>query len=288
MICDDSCACSSPEQRSAPAVSFDVFVRSMTLHVLVINLERSADRRAAITSRLAVHGLVPEFFAATDGRLLDPARLAQLAGPQGLSPGEIGTYLSHVGAWRRIVDRGWDAALILEDDAVFTAELPAVLASLTPVVLARFDVVRLASLMKQVGKPLDALTGQHTLVLPTKNPSGLQGYVVTARGARRLLEEMGTPRVAIDTAMDRVWQRHVDVVLVVPPVVYEDSSLPSLTTSTGRSVVRRPTRRVAVWANSLHKHWNLSRVHARLSGRGWLSYWITPTVSQPVKRPSVS
>jgi glycosyl transferase family 25 len=269
-------------------VSFDVFVRSMTLRVLVINLERSADRRAAISSRLAVHGLVPEFFAATDGRLLDPGRLAQLAGPQGLSPGEIGTYLSHVGAWRRIVDRGWDAALILEDDAVFTAELPAVLATLTPVVLARFDVVRLASLMKQVGKPLDALTGQHTLVLPTKNPSGLQGYVVTARGARRLLREMGTPRVAIDTAMDRVWQRHVDVVLVVPPVVYEDSSLPSLTTSTGRSVVRRPTRRVAVWANSLHKHWNLSRVHARLSGRGWLSYWITPTVSQPVKRPSVS
>lgn len=256
----------------------------MTMHVLVINLERSADRRAAITARLAAFGLVPEFFAATEGRLLDPKRLEQLAGPQGLSPGEIGTHFSHVGTWQRIVDRGWDAALVLEDDAVLAPELPAVLERLTPEVLARFDVVRLASLMKQVGKPLDALTTQHTLLLPTKSPSGLQGYIVTARGARRLLAVIDEPKVAIDTAVDRVWQSRLDVVVVMPPVVYEDIQLPSLTQATGRSVVQRPKHLFAVWASSVRKHWILAGTYGRLSGRGWPAYWLTRTVSRPVQR----
>ena len=288
MICVASCVRSSPKPQGAPVGLCDVFTLSMTLHVLVINLERSADRRAAITDRLAIHGLVPEFFTATEGRLLDPKRLEQLAGPQGLSPGEIGTHFSHVGAWQHIVDRGWDAALILEDDAVFTAEFSAVLERLSSTVLIRFDVVRLSSLMKQVGKPLDALTGQHALMLPTKSPSGLQGYIVTARGARRLLGVMGTPQVAVDTAVDRAWQSDLDVVVVVPPVVYEDAHLPSLITSTGRSSAPRPKRGLAVWASSVRKHLSLARIYGRLSGRGWLSYWTTRTVSQLARRPQSS
>jgi len=260
----------------------------MTLHVLVINLERSADRRAAITARLAALGLVPEFFAATDGRLLDPKQLEQLAGPQGLSPGEIGTHFSHVGTWRHIVDRGWDAALVLEDDAILAPELPAVMERLTPECLARFDVVRLSSLMKQVGKPLDALTGQHTLLLPTKSPSGLQGYVVTAHGARRLLAVIDAPQVAIDTAVDRVWQRDLDVVAVMPPVVHHDIDLPSLNNSTGRSVVQRPHGALEVWASSVHKHWTLARTYGRLSGRGRLAYWFTRTVKRSVPTSLVS
>jgi hypothetical protein len=44
--------------------------------------------------------------------------------------------------------------LLLEEDVILAPELPAVLERLTPALLARFDVVRLSRLMKQVGNPL--------------------------------------------------------------------------------------------------------------------------------------
>jgi glycosyl transferase, family 25 len=107
------------------------------MHVYVINLARSADRRAHITAELKKTGMDHEIMTAVDGRevdlsdrtVIDPA----LTYVTQFLPGTAGAALSHLNAYRKIVADGRDVALVLEDDVV----LPADLASLADAVAAQ-------------------------------------------------------------------------------------------------------------------------------------------------------
>jgi glycosyl transferase, family 25 len=100
----------------------------------VINLARSPDRRAHITTELKKTGLDYQIITAVDGRdvdlsdrtIIDPA-LTYMT--QFLS-GTAGAALSHLSAYKKIIADGLDKALVLEDDVT----LPADLASLTDAV----------------------------------------------------------------------------------------------------------------------------------------------------------
>jgi glycosyl transferase family 25 len=249
--------------------------------VFVINLGHRPDRRQAMREQLARVGLVPQFFPAIDGRALNREAVPALREAGELSDGEVGCHLSHLGVWREIAARGVDRALVLEDDVLLSAALLGVLEQLTPQRLRDIDVVRLSSLMRQVGKPLVPLADGFSLWLPTKSPSGLQGYVVTARGARRLVDAFSVPRLAVDTAVDGAWQHGVQVVMVAPPVIHHDVGAPSSIEITGRRRPRRPDRGLAKWAASVRKQLTLSGAFQKLTGRRWGAYWRTRTVSGP-------
>ena len=261
--------------------------------VFVINLRHRLGRRQAMLEQLAGVGLAPEFFPAIDGRALNREAMPELCEARELSDGEVGCYLSHLGVWREIARRGLDCALVLEDDVLLDPPLLALLAQLQPGRLRDIDVVRLSSLMRQVGKPLQPLIEGFSLVLPTKSPSGLQGYVVTARGARRLVEAFSVPCMAVDTAVDGAWRHGLHVVMVAPPVVHHDLATHSSIEATGRRRGRRSPRGLAVWAASVRKQLTMSGVFRNLTGRGWGAYWCTRTVSGPpparlIKPPAAS
>src|SRR5262249_32883389 len=106
------------------------------MHVYVINLARSLDRRAHITAELRKTGLDYEIITAVDGRdldlgdsgLIDPLLLAKNSFPAGTA----GCALSHLSAYQKSIADGLDQALILEDDVVLPADLGTLVDAVAP------------------------------------------------------------------------------------------------------------------------------------------------------------
>lgn len=97
-----------------------------SLPVWVVNLARSVERRAYITTHLNALGLPFEIVPAVEGKALtagelteayDPLRTIATIGRE-MAAGEIGCALSHFRLYQRMVDADIDVALIVEDDAV--------------------------------------------------------------------------------------------------------------------------------------------------------------------------
>ena len=97
------------------------------MRAYVINLARSTDRRAHITAELKKTGMDYEIMTAVEGRevdlsdrtIIDPA----LTYVTQFLTGTAGAALSHLNAYRKIVEDGLDVALVLEDDVVLPADL---------------------------------------------------------------------------------------------------------------------------------------------------------------------
>lgn len=92
---------------------------SQKLRIYVISLARAAERRAAISAHLQALGLEYELVDGVDGRALPAEEHARLLAPGVTfqSPGVVGCYMSHMAVYRRLIEAGDTAALVLEDDA---------------------------------------------------------------------------------------------------------------------------------------------------------------------------
>ena len=191
----------------------------------MLNLDRATQRRETMLDRLAVLGLESEILRAVDGRALGAADLPPGTEP-GLSPGEIGCYLSHVNSWETVIQRQLPYAIVLEDDVILSANLMNVVEEITALGMP-FDAVRLSALFPVRGIPVASLSGNMRLVLTTKPPSGAQGYLVSLDGAKRLRARLGVPKQPIDVALDRYWKYGLCIPVLFPPVVEEDSLLES-------------------------------------------------------------
>src|SRR5678809_583519 len=96
----------------------------MPIQIRVINLRRSADRRASMTAHLARYRLIPQFFEAVDGYAMSPDEIAAMkvgrnpryATP--LKPGEIGVGASYRALCLEIAGGSDPFVCILEDDAI--------------------------------------------------------------------------------------------------------------------------------------------------------------------------
>lgn len=195
------------------------------MHIFVINLERDAVRRAQILDHLRGLGLDAEIVPAVEGAKVSPEALPAGTHP-GLSGGEIGCYLSHVRFWETVVERGLPHAIVLEDDVHCRPDMLRVAEEAIATGLP-FDALRLSALKPIRGQRLATLSGGFKIILPTKNPSGTQGYLVSLEGARRLLEHLSVPHCPIDNALDLYWKYGLRIPLVSPSVVEEDASLAS-------------------------------------------------------------
>lgn len=210
------------------------------MKVFVISLQRSLDRRSRVSHMLKERGLEFEFFDAVDGRSLDHNSHVAAGAPWALLPGEVGCYLSHLGVWRRVVNEHVDVALVLEDDAFFDVSALAVIEACIKSTQG-WDAIRLSSIEKQVGLIVRKMGDDFRLILPTKSPSGLAGYLVSHSGAKRMLAAYGEILMPIDTAIDEYWRHGLNIPLISPPVIHHRQDL--ISTIGHESVVGRSVRR---------------------------------------------
>lgn len=207
------------------------------MHAYVINLARSADRRAHITAELKKAGLKYEIITAVDGRALDTAD-TDIIDPSfnnftQFLPGAGGAALSHFSVYQKIIADGHEVALVLEDDVT----LPADLESLSDAVADQLAGAEVALLSYDCNNALQmsregatALPSGRLLALPIDigQPRSGGAYVITREACERLVKILVPVRVNADDwwffyregALDRVR-------CVVPLPVFKTAELTS-------------------------------------------------------------
>lgn len=182
------------------------------MHSLIIHMSSSTARRPN-AERLLRDLPGAELVEAVDGR--DPAQVAGVGlrpgdlhaprYPFALRPPEIGVFQSHRRCWQTILDRGWDRALVVEDDLQvsppdFARAMRMLDAHMTPDM-----VVRLPVKGRETPAAVLAQDGDMRLILP--RVIGLQCICIAvgARAAERLLRGSEVIDRPIDTWLQMHW-----------------------------------------------------------------------------------
>ena len=172
-------------------------------------------------------GLLHRRIEAVDGGTLDldaipgydrRARLSRYG--VDLTPPQLGCYLSHLSAIQMIVDEDLPSALILEDDVNLGDDTPEVLAEIAAL-RKPWEMIRLAGLRARRSRRVHSLGEHHALVRLLNTASGLQGYLVSNAGARKLLPYAARIMHPVDTMVDRYWENGLKIWAVLPyPIVH--------------------------------------------------------------------
>lgn len=183
----------------------------MRIDFFVINLDRSAERLAAVRRDAAALGIELIRVPAVDGKsvpaaerdLLDRRGFLLRHGKQPMD-GEYGCYASHLAALRRIAAGEAEAGVVLEDDARPLPELLPVLRALCE--RDDWDVVRFAHHRRAARRLLRPLPEGRGLFAVFFGPTGsAAGYIVRRSAAARLADALTPMRLPFDVALERGW-----------------------------------------------------------------------------------
>lgn len=177
------------------------------MEALVINLARSTDRMAFQRRQLAALGLAHERLEAVTAE--DAARRRPESYWQGwerpLRPAERACLMSHVAAWERIAASG-RPTLVLEDDAVLSRRVPALLSALET--LGGIDHVTLEARgrKKLLGREALPVLAGVALVRLYQDRTGAAAYVLWPSGASRLLARAARAAALADAMICRAYE----------------------------------------------------------------------------------
>lgn len=206
---------------------------SSQIPIYIISLSSSQERRKAIEEQLTALGLQYAFFDAIDGNQLTvkddriyAAIRRRLFFGKDLTPGEIGCLLSHRELYQKMINEKIPVALILEDDAIISDHLQAVLHSLINLNIS-WDMIRFISSKKIYGKMrrIETLPSQDNYILgrPLGIPGGSYGYLLTLQGAQALNKNLRKTYLTIDALHGEVWRTGLSVFNVIPsPVMHPE------------------------------------------------------------------
>ncbi len=198
------------------------------LPIVYINLASDTTRRERMDAEFARHGLPGQRFDATRWTDLPPAEQARYYSAalnraqfhKPLVNGEKGCYASHLRAWAALLESPDPAWVVLEDDVALTPALAPTLAALASST-GDWDMVKLIGRLEGAQKTAAALplSSGHELVRYRRVPSLTAGYVISRRGAQKLLasrQPFGRP---IDVDLRHWWENGLDIRGVLPAVI---------------------------------------------------------------------
>jgi GR25 family glycosyltransferase involved in LPS biosynthesis len=207
----------------------------------IIHLERAVGRRASVDALRTQLPIESEILPAVDGRLLQPeaAEAAYVRArfspryPFKLGLPEIGAFLSHRSAWRRIVSDGLDYAYVFEDDAGIDSALFAALVDAMTAERLRWAYV----LMPAAGlEPSGAVVDRHgpfSLVRPYAPPLRAIGQIVSRQAAERLLALTVPFDRPVDTFLQMAWISGIMLLVATPSPIRDVSG------DTGGTTIQR-------------------------------------------------
>ncbi|MXN63345.1 hypothetical protein GR183_00380 [Stappia sp. GBMRC 2046] len=170
-----------------------------------INLDRRTDRMDRMSRQFAAAGIPALRWPAKDGTSLSTEEIS-LFGKTHLGANQIGCFLSHVAVWKWLLASDENEVAVFEDDLVISGRLKHLLergAWLPP----DADIVRLETILRKTrlaGIQPSGVEGFSVGRLRAKD-SGTGGYIVTRRGAERLLGGYCRPINNIDTLLYDPW-----------------------------------------------------------------------------------
>lgn len=200
------------------------------MHSLIIHMPGSSNRAANVEHLLfslpdaeVIEAVNGRKVAADHAEILRPGDLHQPPYPFALGPGEIGCFLSHRRCWQRIIDTGWDYALIVEDDLALDAigwgQACALIDRFaTPDCFIRLPAKRREAPATQLGQE-----GDSKLFLP--KVIGLQtvAQVVGRTAAQRLLAATEMLDRPVDTFLQMHWIHQQPIHTILPNGVSEQT-----------------------------------------------------------------
>ncbi|KAJ1972525.1 hypothetical protein H4R35_004625 [Dimargaris xerosporica] len=164
-------------------------------HVYVINLKSRTDRKDLMSILMQYAGLDVEFFPGTT-----PDTLGFVPGekqrPKSLTKGQLACWRSHMNVYRDVMVQGYRHALILEDDVDLEIDTKDLLAEMIPRLPKDWDLFY-AGFCGSVNNN-DQVDELNPPLLRFYNTGCTHGYVVSLRGARRLLYLLQKPTGPID------------------------------------------------------------------------------------------
>jgi glycosyl transferase family 25 len=184
----------------------------LRLKAYLINLDRSADRLAAMRTQLDAAGLPWTRVPAVDGR-----GFGNLPWPgyddrgydrdwgKSHDPGEVGCFHSHLRAFQTFMDDGAEFGLILEDDCRFEGDLADVLDDLIERA-GTWDVVKLSGNHRGLPMTVEVLPHGRRLVALLQRQTGSAAYLVNRRAAQSYLARLLPMNVPYDHTFDQVWR----------------------------------------------------------------------------------
>jgi glycosyl transferase family 25 len=206
----------------------------------ILHLERASSRAATVQSLRASMAIESEVLAAVDGARLEPQEVDHAYArrrfrptyPFPLTRTEVGVFLSHRLAWRRIVDDALDFAFIFEDDAEIDPSAFAALVEFVTLERPAWDYVLLPATPIRNGTRV-ASRGDFMLMRPDAPPLRAIAQIVSFAAAKRLLDRTLPFDRPIDTLMQMTW------VTGQPVLVASPSPIRDVSRETGGSTVQR-------------------------------------------------
>lgn len=202
----------------------------MKTECMIIHLERAHARFPQVESMIDMLPLKSHVLAAVDGeQMSEPHRQAYVRKllhpdyPFQLRKSEVATFHSHRACWKKIIDEGLDAALVLEDDLkldpeIFPRALDFVMSN-----IQLGDFVRFPVKVRENAHRSLASIGSIRLQSYNSIELGMQAQLVTRDAAKTLLAATQKFDRPVDTFLQMHWVHNVRVLTVWPSGVQEIS-----------------------------------------------------------------
>lgn len=150
------------------------------------------------------------------GRLCDEQRFRRLVG-RSITPGELGCALSHLDVYRRVIADRHEFALVLEDDAWLSPNVPELLRALERFLRPDRPELVLLSWADSVASRSALRLWSGYMLVPALSGIGSHAYVVTRSAAENLLERLFPVRNTADCWRWASRHGYVRLLAVTPP-----------------------------------------------------------------------
>ena len=236
------------------------------LMVLLINLERSTQRRIQMQARLRDVGLDYQILPAVDGaaeqaqlrHTVDAPAFRWHTGRDAL-PGEVGCYHSHLQAWQKLIESPHNTLLVLEDDMVFHPDFAQALSTALRGA-EHWDMLKLAKIRAK--QPISqGQLGDYQLNAYIGAATGFGAYLIQRATAQRLLPHLLPIRAPIDRELEQVHRHDIRHFGLEPfPAQPRDEGISTITGEHFNQVSRPPlSQRWTKYAEQTRNLWGRLR-----------------------------
>ena len=198
---------------------------------LIIHLERSLERKPQVRKLKKVLPYRTKVIEAVDGSKPDNdlsksyiPRLLRPHYPFTLRLAEAACFQSHRKCWKDILDRGLEAALIVEDDVDIIDQEFSAAVKLAMNEIKMGDLIRFPIKPREKSKSRSVKRNDISIFEPTLIGLGTQAQIVTHDAAKRLFERTAHFDRPIDVYLQLRWKHGVRILTLWPNGVREHSS----------------------------------------------------------------